>query len=309
LSTKILVIGAGAIGAYYGARLAQAGADVSVVVRSDYDGLKKRGEYLIRSHEGDFTFKPTQILNDPSDYQGEADYVIVATKVLPHTDSVELVKGVVSENTTIVLLQNGVEIEAHVADAYPNNEVISGLCFICVSRVEPGVINHQDYGHLSIGNFPQKVTPKSQKLGDMFNRVGVQCEVSDHVVQTRWKKLVWNAPYNPMTVLAGGVDTKQIMDNPNTAKLVRDIMEEVYLVAKAVGAEFEYEFLQHNIDQTIKMTPYKPSMLLDYEAGREMEVEAILGNAVKAARRVDVATPHLDSIYALLQMVNSPLSS
>ncbi|WP_028862646.1 2-dehydropantoate 2-reductase [Psychromonas aquimarina] len=304
MSMKILVIGAGAIGAYYGARLAQAGADVSVVVRSDYDGLIEKGEYTIQSHQGDFSFKPSQILKTPGDFQGTADYVIVATKVLPGIDSRELLKDVVSDSTTIVLLQNGVEIEAPIQQAFPNTEIISGLCFICVNRVEPGVIDHQDYGHLVIGAYPQGKTERVQLLGDLFNRAGVQCEVSDHVQQARWVKLVWNAPYNPISVLAGGVDTQVIMANENAAKLVRDIMEEVYAVAKAVGAEFDYGVLQQNIDRTLKMCPYKPSMLLDYEAGREMEVESILGNAVKAARRVKAATPHMDSTYALLQLVN-----
>ncbi|WP_432455195.1 MULTISPECIES: ketopantoate reductase family protein [unclassified Agarivorans] len=304
MSTKVLVIGAGAIGAYYGARLAQAGAEVSVVVRSDYDGLSHKGEYAIQSHQGDFSFKPSQILKHPRDYQGIADYVIVATKVLPGIDTRELLKDVVSETTTIVLLQNGVEIEEPVQQAFPKAEIISGLCFICVQRVEPGVIDHQDYGHLVIGRYPQGVSERAERLGRMFNRAGVQCEVSAHVQQARWMKLVWNAPYNPLSVLAGGANTQQIMANPQTAQLVTDIMEEVYHVAKAVGAEFDYAVLQQNIDRTLKMCPYKPSMLLDYEAGREMEVESILGSTVKAARRVKVATPHIDSIYALLQLVN-----
>ena len=303
--TKVLVIGAGAIGAYYGARLSQAGADVSVVVRSDYDELIKRGYYSIKSHQGDFDFAPSQIMNNPKNFDGVADYVIVATKVLPNIDTVALLDGVVDDSTTIVLMQNGVEIEAIVAESYPNNEIISALCFICVSRIEPGVINHQDYGHLAIGTFPTGITDKSRLLGAMFNKVGVRCDVSDNAVQARWKKLVWNAPYNPISVLAGCVNTKQIMDNAQTAQLVFSVMEEVYEIADALGVGFDYEFLHQNIEQTINMRPYKPSMLLDYEAGREMEVEAILGNAVKAARRAGVATPHMDSVYALLQLVNS----
>lgn len=304
MQPKILVIGAGAIGAYYGARLAQAGADVSVVVRSDYEGLIEKGGYTIQSHQGDFSFKPSQILKTPGDFQGTADYVIVATKVLPGSDTSELLKDVVSETTTIVLLQNGVEIEEPVQRAFPDTEIISGLCFICVSRVQPGVIDHQDYGHLIIGTYPRGITERTQLLDGLFNRAGVQCEVSDHVLQARWMKLVWNAPYNPISVLAGGVDTQVIMANPNSAKLVRDVMEEVYAIAKASDAGFDYSVLQQNIDRTLKMCAYKPSMLLDYEAGREMEVESILGNAVKAARRVKVATPHMDSIYALIQLVN-----
>jgi 2-dehydropantoate 2-reductase len=211
---------------------------------------------------------------------------------------------VVSDTTTIVLLQNGVEIEEPIQQAFPGTEIISGICFICVNRVEPGVIDHQDYGHLVIGAYPKGMTERAQLLGSLFNSAGVPCEVSDHVMQARWMKLVWNAPYNPISVLAGCVDTQVIMANANTAKLVRDIMEEVYAIAKAIGAEFDYSFLQENIDKTLKMCPYKPSMLLDYEAGREMEVESILGNAVKTARRVKVATPHMDSIYALIQLVN-----
>lgn len=300
----ILVIGAGAIGAYYGGRLAQVGADVSVAVRSDYDFLQSQ-PYQIKSCDGDFEFVPSQVIRTAGEYVGNPDYVIVATKVLPGTDTVELLRGAVHENTAIVLMQNGAEIEQNIASAYPDNEIISVLCFICSGRTAPGHIHHQDYGHIAIGSFPQGKTKKLIKLGELFQNAGVKCEVSENAVQARWKKLVWNAPYNPLSVLAGCVDTKQIMDNSWTAELARNIMEEVYTIAKAVGAEFDHSFIQQNIDATMKMKAYKPSMLLDYENGREMEVEAILGNTVKAARRVGVETPRIDSLYALLQLINS----
>jgi len=271
---------------------------------SDYDILQRQ-PYKIRSCHGDFDFKPVQVVKKADEFVGRPDFIIVATKVLPDTDTVELIRGAVCENTAIVLMQNGVEIEAPVAVAYPENEIISALCFICSGRTEPGCIHHQDYGHLVIGSYPYGKTEKVVQLGKLFSNANVQCEVSENAVQARWKKLVWNAPYNPISVIAGGADTKMIMDNPNTSKLVRDIMEEVYTIAIAVGARFEHEVIQHNIDATLNMRPYKPSMLLDYEAGREMEVEAILGNAVKAARRSGVCTPHIDSIYAILQLANS----
>jgi 2-dehydropantoate 2-reductase len=156
MQPKILVIGAGAIGAYYGARLAQAGADVSVVVRSDYEGLIEKGGYTIQSHQGDFSFKPSQILKTPGDFQGTADYVIVATKVLPGSDTRELLKNVVSESTTIVLLQNGVDRRACSAgfSRYRNHQwtvfYLRQPCSAWCNRSSG--LWASDHWHLSAGN-------------------------------------------------------------------------------------------------------------------------------------------------------------
>ncbi len=149
---KVLIVGAGAIGGFYGALLSKAGADVSVVCRSDYNIVKQHG-YKIKSHNlGNWTFKPAQVLKTAADYKGQTDYIILCTKVIPGTDRVKLIQGAVTQNTCIAFIQNGVEIEQELIDAFPKNEIISGLAFICCNRKNPGETHHLAYGKLTLGS-------------------------------------------------------------------------------------------------------------------------------------------------------------
>jgi 2-dehydropantoate 2-reductase len=302
----VLVVGSGAVGSFYAAKLAQADARVAMVCRSDYQVVATTG-VQITSVWGDLHFTPEAVVRSVADFRGTPDYILVALKVLPEIDTVALIRAAVHPDTTIVLLQNGVEIENSVAEAFPSNELVSGLAFICVSRVSPGQIHHQDYGRLVIGRFPSGTSAKVQLLADLYDRAGVTCQVSPEVVTARWQKLVWNAPFNPISVLGGGVDTAAILGCPSATHLVRQVMEEVRRLAEAAGHQLPPGVVEQNLADTYRMKPYKTSMLLDFEAGRPMEVEAILGNAIRVARREGIAVPYLESLYGLLQLVDERL--
>ena len=308
MKPRILVVGTGAIGGFYGGKLAQAGAQVATLCRSDYETVKAKGIF-VRSTLGDFHFTPEKVIGDLKEYGPPPDYVLVGLKVLPEINTAEIIKEVVGPDTAIVLLQNGVEIEEPVAQAFPNNEIISGLAFICVTRTDPGHIEHVDFGRLVIGRFPAGKSEKTDQLAGLFNDSGVPCTVSENVVTDRWRKLVWNAPFNPISVLAGGADTKTMVENPESLELARYIMEEVCQIAEAVGHPLPVEVVEENIQGTRRMSPYKSSMLVDFETGRPMEVEAILGNGIRAAKRHNLAVPYMQSLYSLLKMVDKKIRS
>ncbi len=301
---SIVVVGAGAVGSYFGGRLAQGGATVSVVCRSDYDTVKQRG-ITVKSCDGDFQFTPTCTLahdeppNCPAYY-----YVIVAMKVLPHIDVPATIRDFVGPHTAILLLQNGIDIEASVARAFPENEVISGLAFICVSRTAPGVVHHQDHGRIVLGRYPAGRSSRVTALQRSFEAAGVPCRVSTDILTDRWAKLLWNAPYNTLSVLAGGVTTKEIMDDPALSVLVRQIMLEIRTIAAAYGCRIDMTVVDKHVEDTRTMRPYKTSMLLDFEAGRPLEVEAILGNALRMAAEKALPTPKLDVLYPLLATID-----
>jgi len=301
---KILVIGSGAIGAFYGAKLAQAGAQVSTICRSDYEAVKKHG-FHITSHldQESFIFKPTNVLKHNENYEEEADFLLVATKVLPDINLEQLIKPYLSKNTSIILLQNGIHIEKTIQNSFPDHHIISGLAFICVSKTKPATINHQDYGRLVIGNYPNGILPKTQKLVDLFNTTNIECQISDNITAQRWKKLIWNAPFNPLSVIQNQ-NTKEILDNPQTKTLVHKIMQEVLTLAKADDCELDPGLIEKNISMTQVMKPYKTSMLLDYEAKRPLEIEAILGNAIKFAKKKSIEVPNLSNIYSQLSATN-----
>ncbi|WP_432741934.1 2-dehydropantoate 2-reductase [Methylobacter sp. G7] len=297
---KVLVIGAGAIGAFYGALLAKVGAEVSVVCRSDYDQVKQHG-FVIDSHPlGRWNFTPAQVLKNAADFEGAADYILLCTKVIPALDRVALLRPAVTENTAIVFIQNGVEIERELQDAFPNNEVVSGLAFICCNRVGPGEIVHLAYGRLALGNLPNGVSPKTAQLCELFRQSGIDGNATENIVTGRWQKCAWNAPFNPLSVLSGGLPTLDILQTQES--FVRSIMQEVCNIAAASGHPLPGDIVNINIEHTYAMPPYKTSMLLDYENGQPMETEAILGNALRAAQRLDVAVPHLESVYALMKL-------
>lgn len=300
MSAKVLVVGAGAIGGFYGALLAKAGAEVAVVCRSDYEAVKRHG-YRITSHAlGHWQFMPEEVLRDVGEYQDQADYLILCTKLTPEISRAELIRPAVAEHTAIVFIQNGVEIEPELQQAFPDNLLISGLAFICCNRVAPGEIDHLAYGRLVIGNLSGRDEPKMAHLRDLFQNAGIECELSTDIVTSRWQKCVWNAPFNPLSVLSGGLATQAILQNQEN--FVRRVMQEVCSIAAACGHSLPADIVDANIALTHDMPPYKTSMLLDFERGHRMETEAILGNAVRAAQRQGVDCPCLQSLYALMQL-------
>lgn len=301
---SILVVGAGAVGSLYGGKLAQVGARVSLLCRSDYSVVKAKGISL-SSRWGDFTFTPDKVLRDLGECDAPPDYVLVALKVLPNIKVGEVIERAVGPDTVIVLLQNGVEIEPPVAQTFPENEIISGLAFVCVTRIAPGRVEHSDYGRLVLGRFPSGLSAKADHLKTLFTKAGVPCAVTNDVVSARWRKLVWNAPFNSLSVLGGNADTKKIMEVGATVELARNIMQEVRLVAEADGHSFDENAIEKNLQDTRVMKPYRTSMLIDYLSNRPMEVEAILGNALVAAKRYGLHTPYLQTVYALLKLIEA----
>ena len=296
----VLIVGAGAIGAFYGALLARAGCEVSVVCRSDYSVIKQHG-FQIDSHDlGQWRFRPSQVLTQAGNYSGEADYVILCSKITAETDRVAMIKDAVTPSTAIVFIQNGVDIEQELVDAFPDNEVISGLAFICCNRLLPGHITHLAYGKLTLGNVPHGVSEKTHALIKLFQQSGIECIGMDDIITGRWIKCIWNAPFNPLSVLSGGLATLDILSHQEA--FIRSIMQEVVEVAAACGHPLPDDVIDINIEHTYNMPPYKTSMLLDFENNRPLETEVILGNAVRTARRFGVPCPRLETLYALLKL-------
>ncbi|MEE9337854.1 MAG: 2-dehydropantoate 2-reductase [Methylococcaceae bacterium] len=296
---KILIIGAGAIGSFYGALLAKSGANVSILCRSDYEIVIKKGYSIKSSVLGSWVFTPSQIIRKASEYEGQVDYVILCTKNTPETDRVRLIKNAISQNTSIVLIQNGIDVEQELVDAFPNNEIISGLAFICCNRLEPGVIYHLAYGKLTLGSLNKK-TDKAQYLSDLINQAGIESITTDNIISSRWLKCLWNAAFNPLSVLSDGLSTKEILSSQE--KLIRTIMQEVCSIADACGHPLPEDSIDINIQNTYAMPNYKTSMLLDYENQKPMEIEAILGNTIRKAQKYHISCPTLDTLYALINL-------
>jgi len=301
---RFLVLGAGAIGSFYGSILAKQHAHVTMVCRSDYALVKSQG-YLIKSASlGDHVFIPNETLHATDPLPGAyPDYVIVSLKVVPGVNRVALLRPVVGPNTTIFLIENGVEIEQEILAAFPNNPLISSLAFVQVSRVAPGVIQHFAFGQLTIGNFPNGISPECRRLADIFEAGGIPIILHENITQGRWQKVLWNAPFNPVSVLGGVVNTFGLLHAPGGEDLIRELMAEVMAVAKATGHEINPSIPDQFITSTKLAPPYKTSMAIDWERHQDIEVEAILGNTILAAQREHVAVPRLEQVQTLVHMM------
>lgn len=299
--TRVVMVGAGAIGSFYGAILKRAGCHVSVVLRSEYDAVCEQG-FHIDSPLGDLSYRPDVVYRDGETPDVAPDYVICCVKVLPDVDRGALLAPWVGENTRIVLIENGIDIERGVADAFPDNPLISCLAFIAVSRIAPGRVEHKAFGQLTMGAWPDGISDDSRALAALFEAGGVNIKLSESVVAERWRKSLWNTTFNPLSVLAGGADTLTMLDTPGGEALARAMMAEVMAVAAADGHPMPDDAIDKNIAGTRKMPAYRNSMALDYVHGRPMEIEAILGNVVAIAGRLGVPVPRLETMHAALAM-------
>jgi 2-dehydropantoate 2-reductase len=300
---NVLIVGAGAVGALFGSALARQGARVSVVCRSDYDAVSRDGYDIHSSVFGDHRFRPERVYRNVADCREPPDYLLLTSKVLENVDRAALIRPAVGPRTIIVLIQNGVDIEPPIAEAFPDNELLSSLAFVAVGRSAPGQVNHLSLGSLIMGRYPAGITPAAQALAAAFEAGKVPCKLTENVIGARWQKAVWNAVFNPISILGGVLDTNAMLRTDAEVAFARSAMQEVCDVAQAAGHPQSPSLIEQMLATTRAMPAYKSSMALDYENRRPMEIEAILGNTVRAARKVGVATPNLDAIYALAKMV------
>jgi 2-dehydropantoate 2-reductase len=308
-TSSILIVGAGAVGAFYGAALARSGARVSVVCRSDFAAVAQDGFHIRSEALGDQRFVPARVFAATSEVDEIPDVVVLTVKVLPSLDRVALLRPVTRPSTTLVLIQNGIDIEAEIQAAFPDNELLSALAFIGVSRTGPGQIHHQALGSLSLGRYPGGASPAADALATAFGKAGVTCTVTADVITARWQKAVWNAAFNPISIMGGVIDTAIMLGTAEGERLVRRAMQEVCAVAAAVGRPLPPGLADQYIAGTRAIPAYKTSMALDLEHGRALEVEAILGNTVRAGLEASVPIPTLETLYALARMIEQARSS
>ncbi len=309
MTETVLVIGAGAIGAFYGGVLAKAGCEVSAVARSDYDAVATNG-YRIESHLGDLSWKPAQLVRSGADYRGPADYLLVCLKLTTATDPVALIRPALGEKTVIVFVANGIDVDAPVAAAFPDNELIAGVAYAAVSREASGVIkHHSQFTRLVLGRYPGGPSATAEHLVALIKKGGSSGAATPDIVDTRWQKSAWNTVLNPISALGGGLGGLDILGSEHTTQFVREAMGEYCAVAAAAGHPQPGDTIDKLLTATLKMPNYVSSMGQDYLAGRPMETEALLGNVVRIARKLLVAVPRLETLYALLKMAEQRTAS
>ncbi len=316
---KIAILGCGALGSYYGARLCRAGQEVHFLLRSDYEAVRRDGVH-IQSVEGDFHVRP-KCARHPADI-GPAGLVLIGLKTTANGALPELLPPLVGPATAVLTLQNGLGNEALIASLAGPEKTLGGLCFVCLNRLAPGKIRHIAHGNVVVGEFARPSQPRTRQIAGLFAQSGVPCAVSENLEQSHWEKLVWNIPFNGLGVAGcAGVEavwrgrldpalergpcltTDRLLADARWAQLVGELMMETIRTAQSLGLAVADSEADRNIERTLKMGAYKASTLLDFERGQELELEALFLAPLRAARQAGVATPRLSALCALLQQL------
>jgi 2-dehydropantoate 2-reductase len=311
--TRILLFGAGAIGAVYVYTFMQADAEVTAVCRSNYEVVKRDGFMMYSVRFGNVRFRTNVVrVAQEAASSGPWDFVVICSKCFPGSSPSlsDMIKPVVGPSTAIVLVQNGIDIEVEVATSYPSNPIISCVVYLPATQIRPGVI---DYGAtqketlnlLELGTYPASA-PASHKraaeqFADLVQKGGGGAKVYDDIQPQRWSKLVVNASWNPITALSLCSDADFLRSSPGAVDLVRKVMFEVVALARAVKIEGVTEEVaeEHLNRHRVRTIGKEPSMLTDVREGRPFEVEAIVGNTVRLAKEHSVKVPLLDALYVL----------
>lgn len=277
----------------------------------------------MESVDGDFTLPQVRAYASVQQMP-PCDVVIVALKTTHNQLLPELLANLVAPHGVVLVLQNGLGIEPAVAEIVGPERVMGGLCFLCSNKIGPGQIRHVDYGQITLGDYaadaatgqiyqPCGITPRMQQIAADFQQAGIAIETAPDLFLARWKKLVWNIPFNGLSVVLNAT-TAEIMANPAARDLATSLMQEVLQAAAATlqalspepqpDRRISPEFIQTMLDYTQSMKPYRTSMKIDYDEQRPLELEAIFGNPLRLAAQAKLALPQIQMLYQQLQFLD-----
>ena len=298
-SAKIAIVGAGALGRYYGARLALAGSNVRFLVRRDLAQIRAHG-FTLREKDATRHLAKVAVFATPEEI-GPVDLVVITLKATANASLARLLPPLLHAPTAVLTLQNGLGNEELLASIAGADRVLGGLCYIAVTRGAPGELNgFHTPGAMTLGKFGRPAGERTRAIADLFARAGVKMRLADNLAEARWQKLVWNVPFNGLAIARGGITTDRILGTPDIAAEVRPLMDEIAVAGRALGFDVPEEFIQAQIAVTPPMGAYAPSSLVDFLAGREVEVEAIWGEPLRRAQAAGIAMPRLARLHAEL---------
>ena len=317
---KIVIAGAGAIGGFIGAKLARAGADVVLFARGPHLAAMQQRGLQVRSPDGDFEVRPA-VTGDLS-ATGAADVVFLGVKAHALTALAPTLRPLFDATTTVVSTQNGipwwyfqgmsgehagmrlerVDPGGVIASAIEPERVLGSLAYFATDVVEPGVIRHTEGNRISFGEPDGTRSERARAIAEALIAAGFRCPVTTRFRHEIWVKLLGNVAFNPISALTGGT-LEQLARHPEVSRLVRELMVETEAVAGRLGIE-----LPISIDQRMagaeKVGAHKTSMLQDFEAGRPMELEAVVGAVVELGERLELPMTATRAVYACAKMLD-----
>ena len=317
---KIAIIGCGALGSYYGGKLHQASHQVHFILRSDFEHVKQHG-VRISSPQGDFKFHPR--ITQDSQTIGTCDLVIISIKTTANSQIEALLKPLITNKTIVLCLQNGLGNTELISSYLPIDQVIGGLCFICVNRTAPGMISHLDHGQITIGEAQGWPEPRTHQLANRFQNAGIPCKVTDTLKKAQWEKLVWNIPFNGLGVAgcfghdffqssrgplpdqrSSPLSTEELLNDSDWLGTVSLLMHEIIEVANELGYALKHTLAGRMIHNTRSMKNYRPSTVIDFELGRPLEFESMFSIPLTEAMKTNVAIPTFKRVCQILRHID-----
>lgn len=301
---RYAIIGSGALGGLYGGLLQRGGHEVHFLLNSDYDHVRKHG-LTIESKLGNFRL-PDVHAHATTETMPPCDVTIVGLKTTNNGLLKNLLPPPTRDGGVVLCLQNGLNSEADSVAVVGADRVLGGCCFLCSNKVGPGHIRHLDQGRIVLGEYGASalpVTDRVTRIVDEMVAAGIDAHATDDLPKTRWKKLMWNIPFNSLSVILNA-STKQIVDDDDSISLAESIIREVHAGAAACGVDVPEKSIATTIDVTRVMVPYDSSMRLDSLNKRPMEINAILGNPIAAARQAGFAMPQVETLRRQLKFLD-----
>jgi 2-dehydropantoate 2-reductase len=295
---RIAVVGAGAVGSYYGGMLASGGQDVHFLLRSDLATARAQGLTILTKGR-ELHLANVECAGTPGEI-GPVDLVLIALKATANAALETLLPPLMGPNTALLTLQNGLGNEEFLAERWGAERVLGALCFVCINRTAPGRIHHLDHGSISIGEFGRPASARVRAIADAFRAVEVEANAVDNLAEERWRKLLWNIPFNGLSI-AARANVAQVLADPPLRALARDLMSEGLAAARCLGHTIPDEFADWQIDRSYSMGPYRPSSMIDFELGHPVEVEAIFGEPARQGQRAGAPMPRTEMLYRLIR--------
>jgi 2-dehydropantoate 2-reductase len=301
LSPRIAIVGSGAIGSYFGGCLANAGEDVHFLMRGDLEVVRRDGLSIRREHAPSFKLPKVNCYASTAEI-GPCDLVIVAFKSTDNESLLRVIPPLLKDNTVILTLQNGLGNVEFMQKHFGEERVLGGLVFMGINRVAPGHIENYNPngGTVTIGEPFARSSPRVAEVCELMKGAKIINRVADDFQQALWRKLIWNVPFNGLSVVANAT-TDVVLDTPQLAALAHGLMKEIQAGALALGMEIPDEFVENQVAYTRPLGVYKPSSMLDYQAGRPVEIEAIWGEPLRRGTAAGASMPCLATIYALIR--------
>lgn len=302
---RIVIFGAGGVGAFYGGLLARAGQDVCFVARgAQLDVLRTSGLHISSLALGEIDTPPLRA-SDRSGDAGIADLVLVSVKAHQTEGILDDLAALVGEHTLLMALQNGIESDEVLASRFGRHRVIGAVVYVGATLERPGFVRHVAAGTLVIGDRGGVGAGRLEQVRAVLASTGLPVRVTPDIERQRWHKLAWNASFNAISALTLR-SSQDLLNTPSTRDLLIGVMREVVAVANARGVALGEADVEQLVAATEKSAPIRTSMLVDRERGRQLETDALVGVIVRKGVEAGVPTPKTSVLYALLTAIGAP---